>query len=55
MSTIQSVLRDTRRVAALALLAALAACGGSGDGGDGGAPPTSQYLDSNTYSGTATA
>ena len=54
MSTIQSVLRDTRHVAALALLATVAACGGSG-GGDSGGSPTSQFLDPNTYSGTAAA
>ena len=54
MSTIQSVLHDARRVAALVLLAALAACGGSG-GGDSGGSATSQYLDPNQYSGTAAA
>ena len=56
MSTIQSVRRDARCVAALVLFAALAACGGGGgSSSDGGAGATSQYLDPNQYSGTATA
>ena len=54
MSAIQSVLGDARRVAALAALAALAACGGGGSSGDGAAA-TSQFLDPNHYSGTASA
>ncbi len=59
MSTIQSVLRCVPRAGAAALLASIAACGGGGGGGGspggGGSAGTSQFLDPNQYSGTASA